>query len=72
MFLIYNWIDDYRRLQRNLTRSYADQLALLGEQRRALLETRRLETASLKEIQNLHASIKREMKVRKLTFPTHE
>ncbi|KAG0356013.1 hypothetical protein BG005_005060 [Podila minutissima] len=49
--------DELRNLQRNLTRNHADQIALLRAQRQELLETHRVETAQLKEIQDLHSKM---------------
>ncbi|KAG0244282.1 hypothetical protein BGX31_009360 [Mortierella sp. GBA43] len=57
--------DDFRRSQRNLTRSYESQIALLRAQRQELLETRRAEVARLKEITELHSSIKQDMEATK-------
>ncbi|KAG0315868.1 hypothetical protein BGZ99_007196 [Dissophora globulifera] len=47
--------EDLRAMQRNLTRLHSDQLMLLREHRRVLLETHRLETERLQGIQDLHA-----------------
>ncbi|KAI8346307.1 hypothetical protein B0O80DRAFT_533690 [Mortierella sp. GBAus27b] len=60
--------DDFRRSQRNLTRSYESQIALLRAQRQELLETRRAEVARLKEITELHSSIKQDMEATKLSI----
>ncbi|KAG0032956.1 hypothetical protein BGZ81_009733 [Podila clonocystis] len=49
--------DELRNLQRNLARSHADQIALLRAQRQELLETHRVETAQLKEIQDMHSNM---------------
>ncbi|KAG0338344.1 hypothetical protein BG000_004107 [Podila horticola] len=49
--------DELRSLQRNITRNHADQITLLRAQRQELLETHRVETAQLKEIQDLHSNI---------------
>ncbi|KAG0028146.1 hypothetical protein BGZ82_008598 [Podila clonocystis] len=49
--------DELRNLQRNLARSHADQIALLRAQRQELLETHRVETAQLKEIQDIHSNM---------------
>ncbi|KAG0326738.1 hypothetical protein BG004_002910, partial [Podila humilis] len=46
--------DELQRLQRNLTRTYADQITRLRAQRQELIENHRLETEQLQEIQRIH------------------
>ncbi|KAF8935255.1 hypothetical protein BGZ58_005127 [Dissophora ornata] len=53
--------EDLRNMQRNLTLSHAEQIALLREQRRELIETHRLETVRLQEILDIHSTITREV-----------
>ncbi|KAF9420576.1 hypothetical protein BGZ94_009088 [Podila epigama] len=52
---------ELRHLQINLSRTHSDQLALIRAQRKELMETHILETAQLKEIQQLHSEMSSQM-----------
>ncbi|KAG0216077.1 hypothetical protein BGX28_005972 [Mortierella sp. GBA30] len=53
--------DELRDLRRNLSRSHADQIALLREHRQELLYAHQLQTESLKELSNLQSTVASEM-----------
>ncbi|KAI8599348.1 hypothetical protein EDD21DRAFT_339906 [Dissophora ornata] len=63
--------EDLRNMQRNLTLSHAEQIALLREQRRELIETHRLETVRLQEILDIHSTITREVESMLVCAPCH-
>ncbi|KAF9199851.1 hypothetical protein BGZ49_009980 [Haplosporangium sp. Z 27] len=54
--------DNFRILQRNMTRYHAEQIDLLRKHQNELMEKHRLETERLQEVLNVHSTIIREMK----------
>ncbi|KAF9179111.1 hypothetical protein BGZ51_007241 [Haplosporangium sp. Z 767] len=53
--------EDLQALQRNLTQFHADQIALLREQRKELMETQRVESERLEQIMSLQSTLSTEM-----------
>ncbi|KAF9961018.1 hypothetical protein BGZ72_005141 [Mortierella alpina] len=53
--------DELRNLQKNLSRSHADQIALLQDHRRELLHAHQLHAERLQELMHLHSTVASEM-----------
>ncbi|KAF9563894.1 hypothetical protein EC968_004663 [Mortierella alpina] len=53
--------DELRSLQKNLSRSHADQIALLQDHRRELLQAHQLQSERLQELMQMHATVAAEM-----------